>query len=155
MRAEPTIAVNIRLPADLHQRMAEHKDAGGPPLNTQVVRALRDSQALAEQHEALRGQVTALQEQLAAAQLAHQQALAQVEALMRLHADLSGQQFAQLAQALTEAHKAAIHDTAQQTARAVRRELRGPAARRRERAPARRGISGSERIRQRRVIARR
>src|SRR5262245_60527791 len=101
MPAEATIAVNIRLPEALHRRMSERKDAGGPPLNTQVVRALRDYQALAEQHEAIQGQVIALQEQLAAAQLAHQQALAQVEALTRLHADLAGQQFTQLAQTLT------------------------------------------------------
>jgi hypothetical protein len=155
MPAEPTIAVNIRLPEDVHRRLTERKEAGGPAINTQVVRALRDYDALADKHEALQRENNALQEQLAAAQLAHQQTLAQVEALMRLHAELSGQQFTQLAQALTEAHKSSMLDAAQQTARAVRRELRGPATRRRERAPARRGIAQSERIRKRRAIARR
>lgn len=155
MPAEPTIAVNIRLPADLHQRMAERKEAGGAPINTQVVRALRDYNALGDKLEAAQREIDALKEQFAAAQLAHQQAQAQVEALMRLHAELSGQQLAQFAQTLTESHKRAMLDVAQQTARAVRRELRGPAARQRERAPARRRITQSERIRMRPAVPRR
>jgi hypothetical protein len=138
---EATVSTNIRLPEGLHKRLDEHKKAGGPPINTQIVWALQDYQALAEKHQAAQRQVEALQEQLAAAQLAHQQALAQVEALMRLHAELSGQQLAQLAQSLTEAHRAVLIDSAMHTARAVRRELRGPAAHRRERPPARRGVS--------------
>lgn len=138
---EATVSTNIRLPADLHKHLEDRKKAGGPPINTQIIWAIRDHQALVDKHEALQGQVQVLQEQLAAAQLAHQQAQAQVEALMRLHAELSGQQLAQLAQTLTEAHRAALVDSAMYTARAVRRELRGPAAHRRERPPARRGVS--------------
>ena len=117
--AEATISTNMRIPADLHEQMTKTKQAGGPSINDQIVLALR-------RYDSVMRARNELQRHLAAEQLAHQRALAQVELLTRLLAEQTGQQ----ARELTHAYKDALRDVAQMTARAVRRELRGPGAQR-------------------------
>src|SRR6266545_5834723 len=115
--AQATVSTNMRIPADLHEQMTARKQQVGISINDQIIVALSRYEQVERERDDLR-------QKLEAEQLAHHRALAQVELLTRLLAEQSGQQVQQLA----EAYKDALRDVAMMTARAVRRELRGPGA---------------------------
>jgi DNA repair ATPase RecN len=66
MRRSKTVSINLRLPADLHQKLAEAAASGAPPnsLNSEILSRLFDSFEAEERLSGLETQLGKLQEEI-------------------------------------------------------------------------------------------